>query len=162
MQLVSIGPDSSRSVFGLIALSSHGTSWNHFFVLPTSSFISLPFFLGWLISTQKNQFQFGINFPFFSPKWLTRSETALTLLAFWRYLMIHGSVCGPRFESRAQHLCFFQFKLNFDVKRTKTNNKKPWFAIIKKNKVLIFLTNLGQNYFQFFVNDQLLIVPMIE
>ena len=51
--------------------------------------------------------------------------------------------CRPGFESQAHHLCFFQFKLfklyichlNWNVKRTKINKKRPGLAHFFKTRL---------------------------
>ena len=59
-------------------------------------------------------------------------------IAQWIFLRLPS--CHPGFESQAHHLCLFQFilfklyicHLNWNVKRTKINKKRPGLAHLKK------------------------------
>ena len=66
--------------------------------------------------------------------------------AIAQWIRLRLPSCHPRFKSQAHHLRFFQFilfklyicHLNWNVKRTKINKKRPGLAHFKKN---IFLLN---------------------
>ena len=52
--------------------------------------------------------------------------TWVAVIAPWFCLCLPS--CGPRFESQAHHLCFFNLYWNCNEKRTKINKKEAWIV----------------------------------
>ena len=80
------------------------------------------------------------NVHYTSNSILTLTLIGGAAIAQWIFLRLPS--CHPGLKSQAHHLCFFQFilfkfyicQLNWNVKRTKINKKRPRLALFKKTK----------------------------